>query len=72
MKTGAAAAAQLAASKRAGESHEHREIEALVKGYSDGTLGDDDLLPWLRAVMTNGLTLEETTSLTDAMARSGT
>lgn len=69
---GAAAAAQLAASKRAGTSHERGEIEALVKGYSDGTLSDDDLLPWLRAVMESGLTLEETTGLTDAMARSGT
>jgi pyrimidine-nucleoside phosphorylase len=59
------------ARKRAGAAHEPDEIAALVRGYCDGSLSDDDLLPWLRAVMEAGMSLDETTALTDAMARSG-
>lgn len=63
---------ELVARKRAGKPLRKSEIEDLVSAYSAGELDDDDVAPWLHAVMESGMSLPETVTLTDAMARSGT
>lgn len=57
--------------KRAGRAHSRREIDFIVKGIMDGSIHDYQLSAWLMAVCWQGMTLEETTDLTDAMTRSG-
>lgn len=57
--------------KRAGAEHERDEIDALVTGFCAGRVHDDLFTQWLRAIMTTGMSLDETVWLTDAMARSG-
>lgn len=57
--------------KRAGKAHHRQEIEFIIKGLMDGTVKDYQLSAWLMAVCWRGMTLEETTYLTAAMANSG-
>ena len=61
----------LIAEKRDGESHTAEQIDRIVLGYATGELPDYQMSAWLMAVYLNGLDLEETVFLTDAMVRSG-
>ncbi len=47
------------------------EIEFFVRGYTDGIIPDYQAAAWAMAVLLNGMTAEETTCLTLAMANSG-
>ncbi|PIQ28137.1 thymidine phosphorylase [bacterium (Candidatus Blackallbacteria) CG17_big_fil_post_rev_8_21_14_2_50_48_46] len=57
--------------KRDGGTLSRQEIDLLVKGISEGSVPDYQLSAWLMAVYFKGMTEEETTHLTDAMAHSG-
>lgn len=63
--------AEVIARKRDGLSHEPAEIEALVRGATDGSWAPEQLAAWLMAAYLNGLDEEETATLTLAMAASG-
>jgi pyrimidine-nucleoside phosphorylase len=47
------------------------EIEGLVSGYTKGEIPDYQVSSWLMAVVLRGMTRAETTTLTNAMLRSG-
>ena len=47
------------------------ELEFLVQGYTQGTIPDYQMAAFAMAVMLNGMTHQETTDLTMAMAHSG-
>ncbi len=47
------------------------EIRAFVGGYTDGTIPDYQMAAFAMAVFFRGMTADETTTLTDAMMRSG-
>lgn len=47
------------------------EIEALVRGYVDGSVDDETMTRWLKAVFDRGLSADETYALTMVMASSG-
>jgi pyrimidine-nucleoside phosphorylase len=47
------------------------EIEALVRGYVDGSVDDEAMSRWLKVVFDGGLSPDETFALTMAMASSG-
>jgi pyrimidine-nucleoside phosphorylase len=47
------------------------EIAFLIKNYTNGIISDEKMTTWLRGVVTNGLSDEERTNLTLAMANSG-
>ena len=47
------------------------EISFLVEGFTDGSIPDYQMSAWAMAVLLNGMTDQETTHLTMAMARSG-
>jgi pyrimidine-nucleoside phosphorylase len=64
-------AAALIERKRNGLEHSKEEIGELVRAYSSGEIDDEQFAPWLHAVMRVGLTRDETTWLTLAMAGSG-
>ncbi len=57
--------------KRDGGVLDRREIEYLVEGTSQQTIPLEQLSAWLMAAWLNGLTIEETRSLTIAMRDSG-
>jgi len=57
--------------KRAGKAHSREEIDFVVDGIVDSSIKDYQLAAWLMAVCWQGMTLEETAGLTDAMAKSG-
>jgi pyrimidine-nucleoside phosphorylase len=61
----------LAERKLGGESLSEREIERLINGYTSGEVDDDAMTQWLRAVCSAGMSIDETTALTRAMASSG-
>ncbi|MFK7743212.1 MAG: thymidine phosphorylase [Planctomycetota bacterium] len=63
--------ARLIARKRDGEALGPDEIQDLVDGVCDGSLGDAQLGALLMAVCCNGMTAEETGALTAAMRDSG-
>ena len=63
--------ARLIAKKRDGEALSPDEIQDLVDGVVDGSLGDTQLGAFLMAVCCNGMTAEETAVLTLAMRDSG-
>ncbi len=63
--------AALVSAKRAGGAHSRRQIESLVEEYCAGRIDDERFALWLHAVMDAGLSLDETTWLTRAMALSG-
>ncbi len=66
-----AGVAALIQRKRNCLEHSRDEIDALVRAYSSGEIDDEQFTPWLRAVTRVGLTRDETTWLTLAMAHSG-
>ena len=47
------------------------ELEFLVQGYTQGTIPDYQMAAFAMAVTLNGMTHQETTDLTMAMAHSG-
>jgi pyrimidine-nucleoside phosphorylase len=57
--------------KREGHAHTAEAIRFIVEGAAQKTLPDYQLAAWLMAVLFKGMTLEETTELTAAMAHSG-
>ena len=57
--------------KRRGEDHTREEIDFLVEGMTAGSIADYQVSAWLMAVCIQGLSLENTTWLTDAFVRSG-
>jgi pyrimidine-nucleoside phosphorylase len=59
------------ARKRDGHSLSQREVEAFVRGVTDGTIPDYQASALLMAIVLKGMTDEETAWLTDAMVRSG-
>jgi len=59
------------AKKRDGKQLDEKEIIAVVKGYTDGELPDYQMAAFLMAVYFRGMTNEETSNLTLAMANSG-
>ncbi|HEY5227878.1 MAG TPA: thymidine phosphorylase, partial [Opitutaceae bacterium] len=60
------------ARKRDGGELSQTEIEAFVKGATDGSWADYQLSAFLMAVFIRGMTPRETAYLTEAMLRSGT
>ena len=65
------AARRLAERKLAGESHSDRDIAKLIDGFTAGDVDDDAMTQWLRAVLSAGMNIDESASLTRAMAGSG-
>jgi len=63
--------ARLIAKKRDGGTLDKAEIDDLVSGVVDGSLGDAQLGAFLMAVCCNGMTADETAALTLAMRDSG-
>lgn len=57
--------------KRDGGELTDEEIRFLVDGYANGTIPDYQMSAWAMAVFFRGMTAEETTALTIAMANSG-
>jgi len=57
--------------KRDGRALSDEAIEFLVRGATDGSIPDYQLSAWLMAVRLNGMTDQETKTLTLAMASSG-
>ena len=47
------------------------EIETIINAYSEGSIGDSELTPWLRAVHRYGMNDEEIFALVEAMIASG-
>lgn len=57
--------------KRDGEALSQAEIDWFVNGFTRGDIPDYQVAAWAMAVVLNGMTDQETTDLTQAMARSG-
>ena len=57
--------------KKHGGIHTKEEIDFLVSGLSDGSIADYQVSAWLMAVYFQGLNIEETGFLTEAMTNSG-
>src|SRR5207237_3346320 len=57
--------------KRDGRALSDEAIEFIVRGATDGSIPDYQLSAWLMAVRLNGMTDQETKTLTLAMASSG-
>jgi len=57
--------------KRDGETLSREEIEAFVRGVADGTVPDYQASALLMAIFFQGMNLDETVALTDAMSKSG-
>jgi thymidine phosphorylase len=60
------------ARKRDGGELSQAEIEAFVRGATDGSWADYQLSAFLMAALLRGMTARETAFLTEAMLRSGT
>jgi pyrimidine-nucleoside phosphorylase len=59
------------AAKKNGKAHTEEEIKYLIKGITEGSIPDYQISAWLMAVCFNGMNIDETAILTDAMAHSG-
>ena len=57
--------------KQSGNSLSQSEIEFMVNGYTAGTISDDEMSPWLKAVFDHGMKHEETLHYTQSMLHSG-
>lgn len=57
--------------KRLGRRHTKQEIDGLIAGLMNGSIPDYQLSAWLMAVCWQGMSIEETAYLTDAMCKSG-
>ena len=49
----------------------YAEIKKMVMGYVDGTINDEDMTSFLKAIVKCGMTYEETSDLTKVMLESG-
>jgi pyrimidine-nucleoside phosphorylase len=58
--------------KRTGAEHTRPELEFIVNGIKTNAIPEYQISAWLMAVFLRGLSLRETTDLTDLMASSGT
>jgi len=65
------AARRLAQRKRDGATLSDHDIERLISDYDNGSIGDEAMTSWLRAVCASGMHIDETTALTRAMVASG-
>lgn len=63
--------AELIRKKRAGLEHTHQEIAYLIQNFTSGALPDYQMSAWLMAVCFQGMTDNETSSLTEMMIQSG-
>ena len=45
----------------------YAEIKKMVMGYVDGTINDEDMTSFLKAIVKCGMTYEETSDLTKVM-----
>ena len=57
--------------KRDSEILSKAEIDFLIEGYTKGVIPDYQMSAWAMAVLLNGMTDQEITDLTTAMAHSG-
>lgn len=64
-------AQEIIAHKRDGLALSRQEIEFFIEGLMSGEIPDYQVAAWLMAVYMRGMTTEETTNLTYAMAHSG-
>lgn len=64
-------ACDIIAKKRDGLSHSREELDFLIQGYLNGTVGEEQIAAWLMAVYFQGMDAQETTILTDLMLHSG-
>jgi len=64
-------AVDIIANKRDGKALSQAEINFFIKGYTSGEIADYQAAAWAMAVLLQGMTPEETTYLTLAMAESG-
>jgi pyrimidine-nucleoside phosphorylase len=64
-------AVEIITKKRDGEELSRHEIEAFIQGYVRGDIPDYQAAAWCMAVYCRGMTAQETTHLTSAMAFSG-
>ena len=61
----------LISKKRDGNELSSDEIGALIRGYAAGDVPDYQMSAWAMAVYLRGMTVAETTALTEHMLRSG-
>ncbi|MGD9579926.1 MAG: thymidine phosphorylase [Vampirovibrionia bacterium] len=57
--------------KRFGKEHTKEEIQQIVDGVSSGEMPDYQISAWLMAICINGMSIDETAYLTEAMVKSG-
>ena len=57
--------------KRDGLPLTSKEIESFIRGYTSSEIADYHVAAWLMAVYLNGMDVEETHALTQAMRNSG-
>ena len=57
--------------KQSGKSLSQSEIEFIVNGYTAGSIFDDEMTIWLKAVFDHGMNHEETLNYTQSMLNSG-
>lgn len=57
--------------KRRGGALDGMEIRQMIQGFCEGTIPDYQMSAFLMAVVFQGMTKEETSALTEAMADSG-
>ncbi|MDY6868234.1 MAG: pyrimidine-nucleoside phosphorylase, partial [Chloroflexota bacterium] len=64
-------AVDIISKKRDNKALSKSEIDFFIQGYTQGDIPDYQAAAWAMAVVLNGMTPEETTNLTLAMADSG-
>lgn len=57
--------------KREGGEHSREELQFIIDGVVNGTIGEEQVSAWLMAVYFQGMTEKETAILTDCMLHSG-
>lgn len=62
---------ELIENKKLGKEHSKEEINYIINSLMDNTVADYQISAWLMAVYFQGLTVDETTYLTDALIQSG-
>jgi len=62
----------LVKAKRDGREHTRQEIDFIIDKVMEASVDEKQVVAWLMAVCCKGMTVDETTALTWAMARSGT
>ena len=57
--------------KANGETISRADLEVFISSYVNGKINDNDMISFLKAVHTNGMTNEEIIALTEVMLNSG-